>query len=123
MEIYCPNSFELSKEECNTIHICSILDSTQVSEDDNVQLNFEDIIHLGETKENEAPKLELYLGDQQTYPVVVSPQLTIDQEEKNVKNYKERMRIFHDKHIMTKSFTPGQKVILFNSSQHLFPSK
>ena len=65
MEIYCPNSFELSKElECNTIRICSIPNSTQVLEDDNGQLNFEDIIHLGETKENEAPKLELYLGDQ-----------------------------------------------------------
>ncbi|KAH9698191.1 hypothetical protein KPL71_023923 [Citrus sinensis] len=39
----------------------------------------------------------------------------------NVKIYKQRMKVFHDKHIMRKSFTPGQKVLLFNSRLHLFP--
>ncbi|KAK9192667.1 hypothetical protein WN944_003360 [Citrus x changshan-huyou] len=41
----------------------------------------------------------------------------------NAKIYKQRMKVFHDKHIMRKSFTPGQKVLLFNSRLHLFPSK
>ena len=34
-----------------------------------------------------------------------------------------RMKVFHDKQIMRKSFTPGQKVLLFNSRLHLFPGK
>ena len=33
------------------------------------------------------------------------------------------MKVFHDKKIMRKSFTPGQKVLLFNSRLHLFPGK
>ena len=33
------------------------------------------------------------------------------------------MKIFHDKQIMRKYFTPDQKVLLFNSQLHLFPSK
>ena len=33
------------------------------------------------------------------------------------------MKIFHDKQIMRKSFGPYQKVLLFNSCLHLFPSK
>ena len=33
------------------------------------------------------------------------------------------MKIFHDKQIMRKSFTPGQKVLLFNSRLHLLPGK
>ncbi|KAH9724739.1 hypothetical protein KPL70_007603 [Citrus sinensis] len=39
----------------------------------------------------------------------------------NAKIYKQRMKVFHDKQIMRKSFTPGQKVLLFNSHLHLFP--
>ncbi|KAK9185186.1 hypothetical protein WN943_025540 [Citrus x changshan-huyou] len=39
----------------------------------------------------------------------------------NAKIYKQRMKVFHDKQIMRKSFTPGQKVLLFNSCLHLFP--
>ena len=42
---------------------------------------------------------------------------------KNAKIYKQRMKVFHDKQIMRKSFTPGQKVLLFNSRLHLFPGK
>ncbi|KAH9697871.1 hypothetical protein KPL71_023794 [Citrus sinensis] len=41
----------------------------------------------------------------------------------NAKIYKQRMKVFHDKHIMRKSFTPSQKVLLFNSCLHLFPGK
>ena len=33
------------------------------------------------------------------------------------------MKVFHDKQIIRKSFTPGQKVLLFNSRLHLFPGK
>ena len=33
------------------------------------------------------------------------------------------MKIFHDKHILRKSFTPGDKVLLYNSQLHLFPGK
>ena len=33
------------------------------------------------------------------------------------------MKIFHDKHILGKSFTPSQKVLLYNSRLHLFPGK
>ncbi|KAH9792872.1 hypothetical protein KPL71_004324 [Citrus sinensis] len=39
----------------------------------------------------------------------------------NAKIYKQQMKVFHDKQIMRKSFTPGQKVLLFNSRLHLFP--
>ncbi|KAH9751855.1 hypothetical protein KPL71_014472 [Citrus sinensis] len=39
----------------------------------------------------------------------------------NAKFYKQRMKVFHDKQIMRKSFTPGQKVLLFNSRLHVFP--
>ena len=33
------------------------------------------------------------------------------------------MKVFHDKKIMRKSFTPGEKVLLFNSHLHLFSGK
>ena len=35
---------------------------------------------------------------------------------------KERMKVFHDKHILRKSFEPSQKVLLYNS-RYLFPGK
>ncbi|KAH9723597.1 hypothetical protein KPL70_007175 [Citrus sinensis] len=41
----------------------------------------------------------------------------------NAKIYKQRMKVFHDKHILRKVFTPGQKVLLYNSRWHLFPGK
>ncbi|KAH9801443.1 hypothetical protein KPL71_001038 [Citrus sinensis] len=41
----------------------------------------------------------------------------------NAKIYKQRMKVFHDKKIMRKSFTLGQKVLLFNSRLHLFPGE
>ncbi|XP_026419392.1 uncharacterized protein LOC113315313 [Papaver somniferum] len=41
----------------------------------------------------------------------------------SAKMYKNRMKVFHDKHILCKSFTPGQKVLLYNTRLHLFPGK
>ncbi|XP_026410529.1 uncharacterized protein LOC113305737 [Papaver somniferum] len=41
----------------------------------------------------------------------------------NAKLYKNKLKGFHDKHILRKSFTPGQKVLLYNSLLHLFPGK
>lgn len=38
----------------------------------------------------------------------------------NAKNYRYRMKIFHDKYIMRKSFALNQKVLLLNSRLHLF---
>lgn len=41
----------------------------------------------------------------------------------NDKIYKLRMKVFHKKHIMRKSFTPDQKILLFNSHLLLFLGK
>jgi hypothetical protein len=41
----------------------------------------------------------------------------------NARIYKERMKIFHDKNILHKTFEPSQKVLLYNSRLHLFPGK
>ena len=64
----------------------------QVPIGDDNQSNFEDTVQPEEPNEEEAPELELkplpeelkyaYLGEQQTYPVVIFSQLTHDQEGK-----------------------------------------
>jgi len=36
---------------------------------------------------------------------------------------KDRVKVFHDKFIMRKSFIQAQKVLLYNSRLHLFPRK
>ncbi|CAN6711642.1 unnamed protein product [Malus baccata var. baccata] len=41
----------------------------------------------------------------------------------NARIYKEKTKAFHDKMIRGKSFSIGQKVLLFNSCLHLFPGK
>ena len=41
----------------------------------------------------------------------------------NARIYKEKMKSWHDKHIVRKEFEPGQQVLLFNSRLKLFPSK
>ena len=41
----------------------------------------------------------------------------------NAKIYKDKMKVFHDKHIVRKSFEPSQKVLLYDSRLHLFPGK
>jgi hypothetical protein len=38
----------------------------------------------------------------------------------NAKMYKEKTKIWHDKRIKTKNFTPRDKVLLFNSRVKLF---
>ncbi|KAK9187190.1 hypothetical protein WN944_018582 [Citrus x changshan-huyou] len=91
IEICFAGSVESSKElNCDTANICSILDSVQVPISDDDQSNFEDMTQYEEPNEDEAPELELkplleelkyvYLREQQTYPVVISSQLTHDQE-------------------------------------------
>ena len=37
--------------------------------------------------------------------------------------YKERLKLFHDKNIVRKTFKPHQKVLLYSSHLHIFPSK
>ena len=41
----------------------------------------------------------------------------------NAKITKDKVKNFHDKHIMRKIFVPGQKVLLNNSRLHLFSGK
>ena len=41
----------------------------------------------------------------------------------NLKIYKVRIKDFHDKRILRKSFETGQKVLLYNSRLYLFPEK
>ena len=37
--------------------------------------------------------------------------------------YKERLKMFHDKTLVRKTFEPHQKVLLYNSCLHMFPGK
>ena len=37
--------------------------------------------------------------------------------------YKEKVKLFHDKNIVRKTFEPQQKVLLYSSRLHIFPSK
>jgi len=39
------------------------------------------------------------------------------------KHYKDRMKVFYDRNILRKSFSLGQKVLLYNSHLHLFPGQ
>ncbi|XP_057491373.1 uncharacterized protein LOC130777106 [Actinidia eriantha] len=41
----------------------------------------------------------------------------------NTRIYKEKVRAFHDKNILRKTFEPNQKMLLYNSRLHLFPGK
>ena len=41
----------------------------------------------------------------------------------NARIYKEKMKAWHDKHIVRKEFKPDQQVLLFNSRLKLFPDK
>ena len=41
----------------------------------------------------------------------------------NARIYKEKMKAWHDKHIIRKEFEAGQRVLLFNSRLKLFPGK
>ena len=37
--------------------------------------------------------------------------------------YKERLKLFHDRNVIRKTFEPHQKVLLYNSLSHIFPVK
>nr|XP_009779019.1 PREDICTED: uncharacterized protein LOC104228273 [Nicotiana sylvestris] len=41
----------------------------------------------------------------------------------NAKLYKEKTKRWHDKHIKSRHFEPGQQILLFNSRLRLFPEK
>ncbi|XP_049359554.1 uncharacterized protein LOC125824250 [Solanum verrucosum] len=41
----------------------------------------------------------------------------------NANIHKEKTKMWHDKHIVTLTFTPGENVLLFNSRLRLFPRK
>ena len=41
----------------------------------------------------------------------------------NSRIYKEKVKIFHDKNIVRKTFEPHQKVLLYSSRLHIFPGK
>ena len=41
----------------------------------------------------------------------------------STKEYKNKMKLVHDKNILRKSFSPGQKVLLYDTRLHLFPGK
>ena len=41
----------------------------------------------------------------------------------NARITKDRVKIFHDKHIIKKTFVLGQKVLLYNSMLHIFSRK
>ena len=42
---------------------------------------------------------------------------------KNVKLYKDRTKLWHDKHLSKKKFQEGELVLLYNSRLRLFPGK
>ncbi|XP_038679477.1 uncharacterized protein LOC119980754 [Tripterygium wilfordii] len=44
-----------------------------------------------------------------------------DEAYENARIYKEKTKRYHDQHITTKEFSPGQKVLLFNSLLKIFP--
>jgi len=39
------------------------------------------------------------------------------------RSYKERVKLFHDPHIFKEEFSPGMKVLLYDSRLHLFSGK
>ena len=41
----------------------------------------------------------------------------------NARIYKEKMKAWHEKHIMWKEFEAGQRALLFNSKLKIFPGK
>jgi len=46
-----------------------------------------------------------------------------DRVNENSKIHKARIKEFHDKRILRKTFDVGKKVLLYNSRLHLFPAK
>ena len=61
-------------------------------------------------------------GEKRKLQLTELEEMRLDSYE-NTKLYKEETKVFHDKHIIRKSFIVGQKVLLYNSRLHLFPGK
>ncbi|XP_052289053.1 uncharacterized protein LOC127899634 [Citrus sinensis] len=85
------NSIESNKQlELDISNINSLLDSMQTSQNYDDEPKFEELGSIEKTEQQEAPKMELkplpeglkyaFLGEEQTYPVVISSTLTSDQE-------------------------------------------
>ncbi|XP_024024964.1 uncharacterized protein LOC112092621 [Morus notabilis] len=88
----------------------------------------------------EAPKVKLaqppeglkdaFLGDEDTFPVIISSKIDPLQEQRLIDILKERnsrikvkMKAAHDKQILRKNFEPNQRVHLYDSCLHLHPGK
>ncbi|XP_024021736.1 uncharacterized protein LOC112091708 [Morus notabilis] len=88
----------------------------------------------------EAPKVKLarppkglkhaFLGDEDTFPVIISSKLDPLQEQRLIDMLKERnsrikvkMKAAHDKQILRKNFEPNPWVHLYDSRLHLHPGK
>ncbi|KAH9657811.1 hypothetical protein KPL70_023229 [Citrus sinensis] len=87
------NSIESNKKlELNISNINSLLDSVQTSQNYDDETKFEELGSIEKIEQQEAPKMELkplpeglkyaFLGEEQTYPVVISFILTSDQDDK-----------------------------------------
>ncbi|XP_024035548.1 uncharacterized protein LOC112096355 [Citrus clementina] len=87
------NSIESNKQlELDISNINSLLDFVQTSQNYDDEPKFEEFGSIEKTEQQEAPKMELkllpeglkyaFLGEEQTYPVVISSTLTSDQEGK-----------------------------------------
>ena len=87
------NSIESNKQlELDISNINSLLDSMQTSQNYDDEQKFKELGSIEKTEQQEAPKMELkplpeglkyaFLGEEQTYPVVISSTLTSDQEGK-----------------------------------------
>ncbi|XP_024046520.1 uncharacterized protein LOC112100886 [Citrus clementina] len=86
------NSIESNKQlKLDISNINSLLDSMQTSQNYDDEPKFEELGSIEKTEQQEAPKMELkplpeglkyaFLGEEQTYPVVISSTLTSDQED------------------------------------------
>jgi hypothetical protein len=64
----------------------------------------------------------LKAGSQRKLQLIELEELRNDAYDSSRK-YKEHMKKVHDQSILRRSFEPGQKVLLYNSRLHLFPSK
>ena len=83
------NSIESNKQlEHDTSNINLLFDSCQNLQNDDEKPKFDELGIIEKTEQQEAPKLELkplpeglkyaYLGEEQTYPVVISSTLSSD---------------------------------------------
>ncbi|XP_024032901.1 uncharacterized protein LOC112095345 [Morus notabilis] len=104
---------------------------------------FQELLIEGEKPKSsteEAPKVKLaqppeglkdaFLGDEDTFPVIISSKLDPLQEQRLIDILKEhnsrikvKMKAAHDKQILRKNFEPNQRVHLYDSRLHLHPGK